>query len=50
MRNLPENMNRIATTPVPVADHLFKTHDYAVRLDKREEELFHHVVAQMLFL
>jgi hypothetical protein len=45
MRDLPKNTNRTATTPS--ADHLLKTLDYAVRLDKTEVELFHHVIAQM---
>ena len=48
LKDLPEDMNDTATTPT--ADHLFKVRDNAPKLNKEQAELFHRVVAQLLFV
>ena len=48
LKDLPDDMNRLATTPA--ADHLFKVRDNAPKLNKENAELFHKVVAQLLFM
>ena len=45
---LPEDMTGVATTPA--ADHLFKTHSDAPKLNKERAKLFHRVTAQIIFL
>ena len=47
LRDLPEEFLGTATSPA--ADHLFKTRENAVKLDKTRADLFHHVTAQLLF-
>ena len=48
LKDLPDDMNGLATTPA--ADHLFKVRDNAPKLNKENAELFHKVVAQLLFV
>jgi hypothetical protein len=48
LKDLPEDMNGTATTPV--ADHLFKVRDNAPKLNEDRAEFFHRVVAQLLFV
>ena len=48
INDLPEDMNGKASTPA--ADHLFRTCNNAVKLDKEKAELFHRVTAQMSFV
>ena len=48
LKDLPDDMNGLATTPA--ADHLFKVRDNAPKLNKENTELFHKLVAQLLFV
>ena len=48
IKDLPEDMNGTATTPA--ADHLFKVREHATKLDPEKAEMFHRVVAQLLFV
>lgn len=43
INNLPEDMNGTALSPA--AEPLFKTGDHAVKLDKEQANLCHHVTA-----
>ena len=48
LKDLPEDMDGLASTPA--ADHLFKVRDNAPKLDAKKADLFHRVVAQLLFV
>eukprot|EP00957_Ditylum_brightwellii_P012963 979430-Ditylum_brightwellii.AAC.1 len=48
LADFPEKFNVEAA--MPAANHLFGVNDEAEKLKKEETELFHHLVAQLLFL
>ena len=48
LSDLPDNFNGTAVTLV--ANHLFQINEECQKLDTAKSELFHHIVAQLLFL
>ena len=48
LKELPANMEGLATTPV--SSHLFNTDPGCKKLCKEQGELFHHLVAKLLYL
>jgi len=48
LAELPSDMNRVSTTPAAL--HLFNVDDSARKLDKDGAQLFHHLVAKLLYL
>ena len=48
IKDLSEDMNGTATTPT--ADHVFKVRDNSPKLNEERAEMFHRVVAQLLFV
>jgi len=48
LTKLPSDMNGLSTTPATL--HLFKVDDGAQKLDKDRAQLFHHLVAKLLYL
>ena len=48
LSNLPKSFSGSATTPA--ANHLFEIRDNVKKLSEYDTILFHHVVAQLLFL
>ena len=46
--NIPEDMKKKSDTPA--GHHLFDTYENTFKLTKSDTELFHHVVAQILYL
>ena len=48
LKCLPEVLNGTYTTPT--ADHLFEVQDNAPKLNKERAEVFHCVMAQLLFI
>ena len=45
---VPDDM--LGTASSPAADHLFKVRQEPDKLDTENAELFHHIVAQLLFV
>ena len=48
LAELPSDMNRVSTTMAAL--HLFNVNDSAEKLDKNKAQLFHHLVAKLLYL
>jgi len=48
LTELPSDMNGVSTTPATL--HLFNMDDGAQKLDKDRAQLFHHLVAKLLYL
>ena len=48
LAKLPSDMNGTSTRPA--ATHLSDVDDGAEKLDKEKEQLFHHLVAKLLYL
>ncbi|CAJ1961178.1 unnamed protein product [Cylindrotheca closterium] len=48
LEEAPEDMKGLATSPA--ANHLFQVKDEPVLLDSKRAELFHHIMAKLLYL
>jgi len=48
LAELPSDMNEVSTTPAAL--HSFNVDDGAVKLDEDKAQLFHHLVAKILYL
>ena len=48
LADLPEDLS--GTAAMPAGIHLFDVDENAKKLEKKSAELFHHVVAQLLFV
>jgi len=48
LAELPTDMNGVSTTPAAL--HLFNIDDGTEKLDKERAQLFHHLVAKLLYL
>jgi len=48
LAELPSDMNGVSTTPAAL--HLFNVDDGAEKLDEDRAQLFHHLVAKLLYL
>jgi len=48
LEELPTNMEGLATTPV--SSHLFNTDPGCKKLCEKQGQLFHHLVAKLLYL
>ena len=48
LSELPSDMNGVSTTPAAL--HLFNVDDGAQKLDEEKAQLFHHLVAKLLYL
>jgi hypothetical protein len=48
LMEMPDDMKGVS--PTPAANHLFDVNPEQEKLDEKQKEFFHHVVAQLLFL
>ena len=48
LTELPSDMNGVSNTPA--AQHLFNVNDSTEKLDENKAQLFHHLVAKLLYL
>jgi hypothetical protein len=48
LAELPLDMNGVSTTPAAL--HLFNVDDSAEKLNEEKAQLFHHLVAKLLYL
>ena len=48
LEEVPYDMSGVAKTPA--ANHLINVNDGAIRLEKEKADLFHHIVAKLLYL
>ena len=47
LAELPSDMNGVSTTPATL--HLFNINDGAEKFDKNKAQIFHHLVAKLLY-